>query len=138
MSSKTGHGKTNNNNVCSTLKQGDVILVNFGSRHEGSRSLYGRRPVYVLSNNADDKTAGVILVVPLFRSRSRDNSEIDIEISPVHCRGLHFTEYAQAMNIRKINKRQIIRRIGRIRNDVIHGEIMTSVWKLMESKDGQQ
>lgn len=134
MSSRTGD--YGNHYVCSTLKQGDVLLVNFGSRLEGSRNLYGKRPVYVLSNNADDRTAGAVMVVPMFREKSRDNAGNDVEIRPIDCVGLRYTEYAQVMNVQKIRKHQIIRRIGRVKNDSVHSGLLASMWEQVERKDG--
>ena len=104
----------------SSSLQGDVILVNFGRRSEGSRNLFDKRPAYVLSNNADDKTVGAVMVVPMFRDKSRDSYACDVEIRPIDCPGLRYSEYAQAVNIQKVRKHQIIKRIGRVKNDSIH------------------
>lgn len=136
MSSRKGHFGTNNYYVCSTLKQGDVILVNFGGRSEGSRNLYGKRPAYVLSNNAGDKTVGAVMVVPMFRDKSRDSYAYDVEIRPIDCPGLRYSEYAQAVNIQKVRKHQIIKRIGRVKNDSIHVELLDSMWEQVERRDG--
>ncbi|MBR1598270.1 MAG: type II toxin-antitoxin system PemK/MazF family toxin [Lachnospiraceae bacterium] len=137
MSSRSGQYGTNNHYVCSTLKQGDIILVNFGNRCEGSRNLYGKRPVYVLSNNADDKSVGVLMVVPMFRTKSRDNAGNDVEIRPIDCPGLRYPEYAQTVNIQKIRKHQIIKRIGRVKNGAVHSELLASMWEQVGQKDGR-
>lgn len=136
MSSRSGKYSKKNHDVCSTLKQGDIILVNFGTRCEGSRNLCGKRPVYVLSRHADDKTVGALLVVPLFRNPSRDCAGNDVEIRPADCTGLRYTEYAQAVNIQKVRKHQIIRRIGRVKNASIHSGLLASMWEQVERKDG--
>lgn len=136
MSKGSGYYGSESRHVCRTLQQGDVILINFGDNREGSRSLYGKRPGYVISRHADDKAVGVIMVVPLFREKSRDNAGSDVEIRPLDCRGLRYTEYAQVMNIQKIRKHQVIRRIGRVKNDTIHAEILSSMWKQVEREDG--
>ena len=137
MSRRSGQYGTSNHYVCSTLKQGDVILVNFGKHSEGSRNLYGKRPVFVLSSNADDKSVGVLMVVPMFRARSRDNAGNDVEIRPIDCPGLRYSEYAQAVNIQKIRKYQIIKRIGRVKNGAVHSELLASMWEQVGQKDGR-
>ena len=138
MSKRSGnYENTDRRRVCRTLQQGDVVLINFGNRCEGSRSLYGKRPGYVISRHSDDKGAGVIMVVPLFRNKSRDSIGNDVEIRPVDCRGLRYTEYAQVMNMQKIRKHQVIRRIGRVNNETIHTELLSSMWEQVEREDGR-
>ena len=119
-----------------SVKQGDIVLVNFGREGKGSRNLCGNHPVYVMSRQSEDKRSGAIMAIPLFRKVSRDGSGSDIEIAPTDCHGLRYSEYAQPMNIQKIRRDRIIRRIGHVREG-IHERILSAMWEQVDSyKEG--
>lgn len=119
-----------------SVEQGDVLLVDFGKYQEGSRNLFGKRPVYVLSNIKSDSSNSVLMVIPLFRNRSRDNAETDVKIRTLDCNGLRYDEYAQPLNARKIRRYQIIKRLGKVKGKAIHSEILSSMWQQVDSNDG--
>ena len=118
------HGRGWRTGIC----QGDVLLVHFGGNRKGSRSLSGDHPAYVMSSDDRMKTDHVLMVIPLFRSPSKDTAAKDVEIGPMECRGLRRLEYAQIMNMQKISRYQIVRRIGRVKNEAVHKELLTSIW----------
>ena len=119
-----------------SVEQGDILLVDFGKHQEGSRNLLGKRPVYVLSNIKNDSLNSVLMVIPLFRNRSRDNAETDVKIRTLDCNGLRYDEYAQPLNARKIRRYQIIKRLGKVKGKAIHSEILSSMWQQVDSDDG--
>ncbi len=111
-----------------SVRQGDVLLVSFGRDGKGSRNFCGNRPVYVMSRQLDDKAGRSVMVIPLFRKPSRDGIGSDIEITPTECKGLRYPEYAQPMNIQKIRRTQIIRRIGHVSGEKVHESILSAMW----------
>lgn len=114
---------------CKTdVHQGDVLLVHFGNERKGSRSLCGNRPVYVMSSDDSLKTNNVLMVIPLFRSQSRDTVSKDVEIQTIDCRGLRYPEYAQVMNMQKISRHQVIKKIGRVKSESVHKELLSAMW----------
>ena len=138
MGMKSERSGRSHNQASRSFEQGDIVLINFGNRCEGSRHLYGKRLGYVIGRHGDDNKAGVLLVVPLFRGKSRDGAENDVEIRPSDCRGLRYTEYAQVMNLQKIGTYQVIRRIGRVKKGSIHAELLASMWEQVEWKNGRK
>ena len=72
MDKKQKEAGCNQRFVRNTVRQGDVVLVNFGRRSKGSRSLSGNRPVYVLSRQMKDAYGSAVLVIPLFRQEPRE------------------------------------------------------------------
>ena len=69
------------------LRQGDVILVNYGKFNAGCRTS-GIRPSVVVSNDAALKEENMVNVIHLYRKPSKAFQEEDIQIKPVNCRGL--------------------------------------------------
>lgn len=122
--------------VRNTVKQGDVVLVNFGRGSKESRSLSGNKPVYVLSRQMKDEYGSAVLVIPLFRQESRDGVRKDVEITPAVCKGLRYSEYAQPMNLKKIRRNQIVRRIGHVQDETVHDNLLSSMWNQID-KSGE-
>lgn len=131
QSNKDKHSRNGKTDV----HQGDVLLVHFGNEWKGSRSLCGNRPVYVMSSDDSMKTDNVLLVIPLFRSPSRDTVSKDVEIRTIDCRGLRYPEYAQVMNMQKISRHQVIKRIGRVKSESVHKELLSAMWGQVGEQD---
>ena len=122
--------------IRSAIRQGDILLVNFGGRNNGSRNLCGARPVYVMNRQPGDMR-GSLLVIPLFRQESKDSAWRDVEIRPTDCKGLKYAVFAQPLNLQKIRRNQIVRRIGHVNGTDIHENILTSMWEQVDSyKEG--
>ena len=109
------------------LRQGDVILVNYGKFNAGCRTS-GIRPSVVVSNDAALKEENLVNVIPLYRKPSKAFQAEDILIRPVDCRGLRYEEYAQPMQMQILQRFRIIKRIGHIMNDSILCEIANAIW----------
>jgi mRNA-degrading endonuclease toxin of MazEF toxin-antitoxin module len=102
------------------IRQADVLLINFG---DADRWIHGKRPAVVISSDESLYNDNVLMVIPLFRKPSRDNSGNDIHLSEADCNGLRYEEYASVANIRKVYRRQVIRRIGHIKSDTVIAEL---------------
>lgn len=105
------------------IRQADVLLINFG---DSDRCIFGKRPAVVISSDTSLYNDNVLMVIPLFRKPSRDNSGSDIQIREIDCNGLRYEEYASVANIRKVYRRQVIRKIGHIKNENVIGELTAS------------
>ena len=114
------------------VRQGDIVLVNFGRAGKGSRSLCGKRPVYVMNRQSSDRKSGAFMAIPLFRTVSRDGIGGEVEITPTDCHGLRYSEYVQPMNIQKIRKERIVKRIGHVREGV-HERILAAMLHILRS-----
>ena len=119
-----------------TVRQGDIVLVNFGNGSKGSRNLCGNRPVYVLSRQIKEEYGSAVLVIPLFRQESREGVGKDVEITPAVCMGLRYSEYAQPMNLKKIRRNQIVRKIGHVQDETVHDNLLSSMWNQID-KSGE-
>lgn len=105
------------------IRQADVLLINFG---DSDRCIFGKRPAVVISSDTSLYNDNVLMVIPLFRKPSRDNSGSDIQIRKIDCNGLRYEEYASVANIRKVYRRQVIKRIGHIKNENVIRELTAS------------
>ena len=135
MDKKQKEAGCNQRFVRNTVRQGDVVLVNFGRGSKGSRSLCGNRPVYVLSRQLKDEYGSAVLVIPLFRQESREGAGKDVEITPAVCKGLRYSEYAQPMNLEKIRRNQIVRRIGHVKDGTVHDSLLSSMWNQIDKSE---
>lgn len=102
------------------IRQADVLLVNFG---DSDRCIFGKHPAVVISSDASLYNDNVLMVIPLFRKPSRDNSGSDVRIREIDCNGLRYEEYASVANIRKVYRRQVIKKIGHIKSEMVIKEI---------------
>ena len=118
------------------VRQGDIWLVDFGHKRKGSRSLFGKRPVYVMNASDRSETMCGVMGIPLFRCPSVDTAVEDIEILPHYCHGLRYAEYAQPLNIQRIRAYQIVRRIGHVNKCDIHQKLMLGVMEQIKKQAG--
>lgn len=105
------------------INQGDVLLVNFGKSEKG---LHGNHPAYVMSNKDETRGGYVFLIVPMFRSPSKDSNGKDVEISTKDCKGLKYEQFVQVTNITKIRRYQIIKKIGHCKNETVLSELVNA------------
>lgn len=97
-----------------TLRQGDIVLIDYGRNDTKSR-ISGKHPSVVVGNDCANGER-MINVVPLFRKASRDIKAEDILLAPKDCKGLRYEEYLQPKQVQLVSKSRITRRIGCISN----------------------
>lgn len=105
------------------IRQADVLIVNFG---DSDRGIHGKHPACVISSDESLSKDNVLMVVPLFRNPSKDNDGGDVRIREIDCRGIRYEEYASIANVGKVYRRQVIKKIGHIKNDAIIKELTIS------------
>lgn len=120
---------------CTSFKQGDILLVDFGRNESGSR-IGSRRPSIVVSNTEILKNENILFVVPLYRQPSRGFMCGDIVIEPKDCRGLRYVQYLQPMQVKAIKKCRVVRAIGYIKNDDLKRNIVATVQCLLSDECG--
>lgn len=98
-----------------TIKYGDIFLVDFGKSEYSEQS--GVRPAIILQNDIGNKYSPTTLVVPL-TTKSKRNLPTHIEITPENS-GLREVSTALFEQIRVIDKRRIIKKIGAIDTSLI-------------------
>ena len=98
--------------------------------------IIGGVSAFILMGQMKDRYGGAVLVIPLFRQESREGAGKDVEITPAVCKGLRYSEYAQPMNLKKIKRNQIVRRIGHVKDETVHDSLLSSIWNQID-KSGE-
>ena len=95
------------------IRPGDVLMVDFGYSSLKSRAT-GKRPAYVVSVNPGIGSNRSLMVIPMYRNSSYLNQDTDIPVKSGCCSGLRYDEYVNILNIQRIERYRVCRRIGRI------------------------
>ena len=99
----------------SDIERGNVLLVNLeptlGSEQRGKT-----RPCLVVSPGALNKVLRGIIVCPVTNARHIKQSELGLTFLPAGEGGLDKDSLVIAFQVRMIDKRRIIRRLGTVRN----------------------
>lgn len=91
-------------------RKDDVWLVDFGD--PVGREQAGRRPAVVVSlNSLNESKAGVVIVVPITRTRRDLPSHVELEPGGS---GLSEVSYAKCEDIESVSEYRLIARIGSI------------------------
>ncbi|PIN99926.1 hypothetical protein COT72_03760 [archaeon CG10_big_fil_rev_8_21_14_0_10_43_11] len=106
------------------VKQGDLLLVPFPFSDQSGRKV---RPVIVVSNNSFNKTQDVIVVGV---TSNLDGGDIIINPVDVEQGNLYDECCVKVSNILKLDKRLVIKRIGRIKAGLLR-EIITRIHKIL-------
>ena len=97
------------------INPSDILIVDFGSSTIKSH-VKGRHPAIVVNVDNPRALNSRIMVIPIFRNPSYHGGDTDIEIKPLHCNGLRYTEYANPSNIQVVERYRVIRKIGHMKN----------------------
>lgn len=90
-------------------RRGDIWLVDFGTP-VGHEQGYRRPAVVVSANQMNTSRAGLVIVVPVTRTRRDLPSHIEIEAEGS---GLRETSYAKCEDVKSVSHDRLIHRIGR-------------------------
>ena len=116
------------------VRQGDLLLIDYGRKKTGSRNGI-KRPSVVVGNMDAMKHEDDFLVVPMFRHPSRSCRSGDIVLNPTECVGLRSEQFLQPMQVTAVNSCRVIRRIGRIKNRTVTRQIVMSIQDLVAEED---
>lgn len=87
--------------------RGEVWLVDFGTPVGHEQGF--RRPAIVLSEDVLAVTVGLVVVVPVTRTRSGLASHVEVEPG---ASGLRNTSYAKAEDVKSVSVERLDRRLG--------------------------
>lgn len=100
-----------------TAARGDIWLVDFGEPI-GHEQGY-RRPAVVMSVDRFNRSrAGLVVVLPITSARRGVPSHIEIESGSS---GLDHTSYAKTEDIKSVSTARLVRRLGSVPREVLHG-----------------
>lgn len=120
------------------VRQGDLLLIDYGRKNAGSRNGI-KRPSVVVGNMDAMKNEDNLLVVPMFRHPSRSCRSEGIVLNPTECVGLHSEQFLQPMQVTAVNSCRVIRRIGRITDRAVTRRIVLSIQCLVaEDKEAKR
>ena len=115
----------------SMLHSGDVVMVEFGTSSVRSH-VQGRHPALIVGEESSSRDR-FLLVIPMFKSKSRSFGEKDIRIRKHACdlpglgSGLHRDMNVNPTNIQKIERCRSVSFIGHLRDDDLYRKIVESV-----------
>lgn len=118
------------------LHPADIVLIDFGKSTSKAR-VDGRHLAYVLGREDIRARDHHLLVIPVFRSPSKQRDNIDIKIRKCDCDGLHFNQYANASNIQKIDRHRVESLVGHVHNTRVRKDIMDSILREVGENDGK-
>jgi mRNA interferase MazF len=94
----------------SAPRRGEVWTVDFGEP-VGHEQAYRRPAIVVSSDRLNQSRAGLVVVVPLTRTRRDLPSHIEIEVGES---GLSETSFAKTEDIKSISNIRLVRRLGQV------------------------
>ena len=113
------------------FRQGDILLVDFGTEAVGNRRGGRMRPAMIVGNSKTMNTGSLLLVVPLYRQPSRDCQSGDFFLKPASCRGLRYAEYMQPLHVMPVRKVQVVRRIGQLTDTDLKKAILDAMQNML-------
>ena len=105
------------------IHPGDILLIDFGTNTSKSR-VDGRHLAYVIGREDISSRDEYVMVIPVFRQRTRRSNSDDIKIRKKDCPGLHYPQYANVSNIQKVDRCRVERLIGYVSNPYIRDSIV--------------
>lgn len=102
------------------MQRGDIVLVDLPqvagtSGHEQ----IGKRPALVVHNDATRNNLSVIMIVPMTSNLAAQNFAHTISIQPSQKNGLNMPSVLLVFQLRAIDKRRIVRKIGMIETSIL-------------------
>jgi mRNA interferase MazF len=107
------------------VSRGEIWLVDFGTPI-GHEQGYRRPAMIVSADRMNTSTAGLVIVVPLTRTRAGLPSHIEIEAGES---GVHETSYAKCEDVKSVSQERLVHRIGQAPGIVLHR--VTAVIKML-------
>lgn len=95
-----------------TIKWGDVVYVDFGNGYGSEQG--GIRPAVVLQNNKGNMYSPCTIVAPMTSSEIKNYVPTHITVLPTKDSGLKKTSIIMCEQMRTIDKRRILSKIGHL------------------------
>ncbi len=111
------------------IEPDDILLVDFGKSTIRCR-VQGKHPAFVVYVSDRRKTDSQMLVIPMFRSQSKGNEDMDIRVTEWNCRGLKNDHYVNPTNLQKVDRYHVVKKIGHVEKREINSEIAAMLMKV--------
>lgn len=102
------------------MKRGDIVLVDLpepvgGAGHEQT----GTRPALVVHDDTTSQILSVIMMVPFTSRVSSQRFPHTIAVQPSVKNGLNAPSYLMVFQLRAIDKRRIVKKIGQLEENIM-------------------
>ncbi len=109
------------------MARGDVFLV--GLPASDRREEKGKRPAIAIQ--ADGSTSPMLMIVPLTSSLGAMRFSFTVRVEPSKSNGLSLPSVAMVFQMRAIDPKRIIRKIGELEADYLR-QIDSEIWKMLK------
>ena len=112
------------------MARGDILLVTLPESDK--REEKGTRPAIAVQ--ADDEQSPMLMVIPLTSSVGASRFAFTVEIQPSELNGLTLPSVAMIFQLRAIDRRRIVKKIGRLEPEIL-AQIDEKIWQLLKPTD---
>jgi mRNA interferase MazF len=112
------------------MARGDILLV--ALPESDKREEKGTRPAIAVQ--ADDEQSPMLMVIPLTSSIGASRFAFTVEIQPSELNGLTLPSVAMIFQLRAIDRRRIVKKIGRLEAEIL-AQIDEKIWQLLKPAD---
>jgi mRNA interferase MazF len=109
------------------LSRGDILLVALPDSDK--REEQGTRPAIAVQ--ADDEQSPLLMVIPVTSSLKALRFNYTVEIPPSELNGLTLPSVAMVFQLRSIDRRRIVRKIGQLEPELL-ASIDEKIWQLLK------
>lgn len=102
------------------MARGDIILVNLPETVVAGREQTGSRPALVVHDDSTENILSVIMIVPFTSNLAAQRFPHTVFVVPSLENGLSVESVLLVFQLRAIDKRRIIRKIGRLEKSLLH------------------
>jgi mRNA interferase MazF len=112
------------------MARGDVVLVALPESDQ--REEKGTRPVIAVQT--DVESSPMLMVVPVTSSLKASQFPFVVRIEPSQLNGLTMLSIAMVFQLRAINRKRIVRKIGEL-EPVYLAQIDTEIWRMLKPQE---
>jgi mRNA interferase MazF len=109
------------------MARGDILLV--ALPESDKREEKGTRPAIAVQ--ADDEQSPMLMVIPVTSSLGALRFAFMVEVQPSELNGLNLPSVAMVFQLRAIDRRRIVKKIGQLEPDIL-AEIDKKIWQLLK------
>jgi mRNA interferase MazF len=112
------------------VSRGDILLVTLPESDQ--REEKGTRPAIAVQ--AGEEQSPLLMVIPVTSSLNALRFAYTVEIQPSELNGLTLPSVAMVFQLRSIDRRRIVRKIGQLEPDIL-ASIDEKIWQLLKPID---
>lgn len=112
------------------MARGDVLLVTLPESNR--REEQGTRPAIAVQT--DVVTSPMLIVVPITSSAGALRFPFTVKIEPSKTNGLNLVSIAMVFQLRAIDPKRIVRKIGELESDYL-AQIDAEIWRMLKPQD---